>query len=123
MTDLELKHWLAVTQNSRYQWTEDEVTRQNGRGALFYFGGEDGIYIRIQLEGELSLGSYEGAFPHMGEARFHPKAATQYSDFNEAFEKAVNLGGPKFLQDIFSGKPPQLLYESSESPSMEMTMM
>ena len=27
MTDMEVKQWMAVTENSRYQWTEDEITR------------------------------------------------------------------------------------------------
>ena len=40
MTDLELKQWMAVTENSRYQWTQDEITRLNGRGALYYLGGD-----------------------------------------------------------------------------------
>lgn len=37
MTDLELKQWLAVTESSRYQWTEDEITRRNGRGGAVLF--------------------------------------------------------------------------------------
>ena len=57
MTDAEMRQWLAVTENSRFQWTEDKITSLNGRGALYYFGGEDGIYIRIQPGGELSVGT------------------------------------------------------------------
>lgn len=49
MTGQELKQWLAVTENSRYQWTEDEVTRLNGRGALYYFGGKDGAFYDMSI--------------------------------------------------------------------------
>ena len=123
MTEAEMRQWLAVTENSQYQWTEDEVTKLNGRGALYYFGGEDGIYIRIQPEGELSVGTYEGAFPHIGEALFTRKAVMDCGDFNQAFQKAAALGGQRFLQDMFSAKPAQPLYDGPASPDMGMQMM
>lgn len=109
MTDAEMRQWLAVTENSRFQWTEDKITSLNGRGALYYFGGEDGIYIRIQPGGELSVGTYKGAFPHIGEALFTRKAVMDCGDFNRAFQKAAQLGGRQFLQDMFSSKPSQEL--------------
>ncbi len=123
MTDLELKNWIAVTEGSQHQWTEDEVTRLNRRGALYYFGGKDGIYMRIQPEGTLSIGTYEGAFPHIGEAFFTQKAAQNCGDFNHAFQKAMELGGQKFLQDMFSAKPSQELSEVPGFPGMGMNMM
>ena len=123
MTAAEMRQWLAVTENSRYQWIEDEVTRLNGCGALYYFGGEDGVYIRIQPEGELSVGTYEGAFPHIGEALFTRKSVMDCGDFNHAFQKAVALGGQRFLRDMFSAKPIQPLYDESASLDMGMQMM
>ena len=123
MTDTELKQWLAVTANSQYQWTEDEVTRLNGRGALYYFGGEDGVYIRVQPDGELSVGTYEGAFPHIGEALFTRKAVLACDGFDQAPQKVMELGGQQFLQDMFSAKPEQPLYESPVSPDMGMQAM
>ena len=123
MTGQELKQWLAVTDNSRYQWTEDEETRLNGRGALYYFGGEDGVYIRVQSDGELSVGTYEGAFPHIGEALFTRKAVLACDGFDQALQKAMELGGQKFLQDMFSSRPSQVLCEAPTSPDMEMSMM
>ena len=122
MTDSELNQWIAVTANSQRQWTEDEVTRRNGRGALYYFGGEDGIYIRIQPDGELSAGTYEGALPHIGEAFFTRKMVMACDSFDQAFQKAIELGGQQFLQDMFSSKPAQALIEVPTSPSMEMGM-
>ena len=123
MTEAEMRQWLAVTENSQYQWTEDEVTRLNGRGALYYFGGEDGIYIRIQPKGELSVGTYEGAFPHIGEALFTRKAVLACGGFDQALQKAMELGGQQFLQDMFSSRPSQVLCEAPTSPDMEMSMM
>jgi len=123
MTDQELKQWLAVTENSRYQWTEDEITRRNGRGALYYFGGENGVYIQVQPDGELSLGTYEGAFPHIGEALFTRKAVLAFDGFDQALQKAMELGGQQFLQDMFSSRPSQVLCEAPTSPDMEMSMM
>lgn len=120
MTDAELKQWIAVTANSQYQWTEDEITRLNGRGALYYFGGEDGIYFRIRPEGELSVGTYKGAFPHIGEACFTPKAVVACDSFDQAFQRAATLGGQQFLQDMFSSKPHQPLFEIR---GMDMQMM
>ena len=123
MTDLELEQWSPITADSQYQWTEDEITRRNGRGALYYFGGQDGIYIRIQPDGELSWGTYEGAFPHIGEAFFTRKAVVACGGFEQAFQRAVELGGQQFLQDMFSSKPYQPLSEIPKSPSMEMQTM
>lgn len=123
MTDAEMKQWLTVTENSRYQWTEDEITRLNGHGALFYFGGADGVYMRIQPEGTLLIGTYEGALPHIGEAAFTQKASMDCGGFDQAFQKAVELGGRKFLQDMFSSKPCQGMTESPAAPGMEITMV
>ena len=107
MTDTELKAWLAVTWDSRYRWTEDEITRLNGQGALYYYGGEDGIYMRIQPDGKLSIGTYEGALPHIGEAFFTPKASMDCGNFDQAIQAAIEFGGTKFLVDMFSGFRPK----------------
>ena len=106
MTDAELKAWLAVTQDSQYRWTEDEITRLNDRGALYYYGGTDGIYMRIQPDGKLSIGTYEGALPHIGEAFFTPKASVDCGNFDRALQMAMEWGGKKFLADMFSGFRP-----------------
>ena len=123
MTDLEMKQWLSVTENSRVQWIEDEITRRNGCGALYFFGGENGVYMRIQPEGTLSVGTYEGAIPHIGEAAFTRKAVVDCGSFDQAFQKAVELGGRRFLQDMFSSRPPQFVVEPPASFDVEMNMI
>ena len=122
MTELECKQWMAVTANSQYQWTEDEVTRLNGRGALYYRGGTDGVYMRIRPEGKLSIGTYEGAIPHIGEATFFQKAVIDCGSFDQAFQKAAELGGQGFMQDMFSWKPSQQVVETPTSAGMQMMM-
>lgn len=107
MTDTELKAWLAVTQDSRYRWTEDEITRLNGRGALYYYGGQDGIYMCVQPDGKLSIGTYEGALPHIGEAFFTPKTTMDCGNFDKALQSAMEFGGTKFMTDMFSGFRPK----------------
>lgn len=102
MTDQEFAHWTAKTQSSRHRWMEDEIVRLNGRGAMYYLGGEDGIYLHIHTDGRLEIGKYEGAVPHIGEAFFEVLADRQFKDFSEAFTAAIQLGGKQFLVDMFS---------------------
>ena len=106
MTQEEFSYWQARTESSRYQWTEDEIFRLNGRGAKYYIGGEDGTYMRIEKDGLLEIGTYEGAIPHIGDAFFKPEIEKQYKNFDTAFTAAIGLGGKKFLVDMFSGNMP-----------------
>jgi hypothetical protein len=58
--------------------------------------------MRLSPDGKLTVGTYEGAFPHIGEAMFKQEAEHQYGSFDEAFQAACKLGGTEFLADIFS---------------------
>ena len=102
MTKKEFNMWQAATQSSQFRWTEDEIYRLNGRGAFYYHGGEDGIYMKIQNDGMLEAGNYEGAIPHVGEAFFKPAVQRQCKDFNEAYTTAMVAGGKQFLIDMLS---------------------
>lgn len=102
MTKDEFAYWQSRIENSRFQWTEDAIFRLNGRGAFYYQGGEDGIYIKIHKDGLVEAGTYEDAFPHIGEASFTVKAERQCKDYNEAFAAAMEAGGKQFLLDMFS---------------------
>ena len=106
MTKDEFALWQARTESSRFKWTEDEIFRLNGRGAFYYTGGEDGIYIKIHKDGLLEAGAYEGAIPHIGEAFFTVDAARQCKDYSEAFTAAMEAGGKQFLVDMFSQDTP-----------------
>lgn len=102
MEQREFEHWQAVTSGSRHMWVEDAVTRRNGYSRLYYSGGESGIYMRIDPGGRLQIGNYEGAVPHIGEALFKPGMEKECGSFNEAFRIVCEMGGQKFLADIFS---------------------
>lgn len=68
----------------------------------YYTGGEAGIFMRIIPDGMFRIGTYESALPHIGEAVFTIKAEKNCSNINEAFQLACQLGGMKFLRDMFS---------------------
>lgn len=121
MDQREFGHWQAVTFSSRHMWVEDVVTRRNGRGCLYYSGGESGIYMRITQDGTLQAGNYERAIPHIGEALFKTEAERECGSFNEAFQLACGLGGKRFLADMFSGSQvPQMAEAGGVVQSMQM---
>ena|GEM_PF-1194157 len=104
MTEQEFKYWTAKTHSSANKWTEDEIYRLNGKGLFYYLGGEDGIYLEIEKDGLLSAGTYEGAFPHIGEAFFCEKHQKQHDNQSVAFAVAAESLGTKFLADMFSSE-------------------
>ena len=118
MTKKEFAMWQAVTKSSEFRWTEDEIYRLNGHGAFYYHGGENGIYMRIQKDGMLEAGTYEGAIPHIGEAFFKPVVERQCKDFNEAYTKAMEAGGKQFLIDMFS-QPDFIVPDEPEEETYE----
>ncbi|HBR07478.1 MAG TPA: hypothetical protein DD735_01125 [Clostridiales bacterium] len=123
MNQKEFEHWLKVTASSEYRWVEDEITRLNGRGALYYTGGENGIYMRLSPDGKLTAGTYEGAIPHIGEALFTQKTEHQYASFSEASQAALEFGGIQFLVDMLSSdRIPQIPPPDEESAWMGMDM-
>ena len=113
------KAWMAVTESSRYKWVEDEIYRLNGRGAMYYTGGEDGVYMRISKDGSLEAGNYEGAFPHIGEAFFMPVVTKQYDTFSAAYTAAMEAGGKRFMVDMFSGSETQPLHQTMRGAAAE----
>ena len=94
----------------------------NGRGLLYYTGGEDGLYMEISEDGLLEVGTYESAIPHIGDAFFTPKAEKQCADKNEAFQILCQLGGEKFLLDLFSGDDMPQLEDAPDVWQSGMTM-
>jgi hypothetical protein len=114
-SELNFAAWKAVTESSRFRWVEDEIYRLNGRGAMYYTGGDDGIYMRIDKDGTLEAGNYEGAVPHIGEAFFAPVVTKQYDSFSAAFTAAMEAGGKQFLVDMFSGGERQPLHTTAKN--------
>jgi len=100
MTTKEFDGWLALTKDSENNWREDIIYKLNRRGTLYHIGGVDGAYIKIQEGGYLSVGSYTGAYPHIGEALFTEFRGHQYQSYDEAFAAGLEAGGIKLLLDI-----------------------
>jgi len=72
MTHEEFQNWLEFTKSSETQWIVDVVTFVNRGEILVYRGGVDGIYLLCQPDGTATIGTYEGAMPHIGEAVLRP---------------------------------------------------
>lgn len=97
MTPAEFAAWKAETDKSKHQWRLDPIQMANHNTMLAYRGGENGSYVEIDETGLLSLGQYEGALPHIGEAMFTERFKRQYSSFGAAFADCVEAGGLQFL--------------------------
>ena len=104
MTEQEFKYWAAKTQSSSDNWTEDEIFRLNGKGAFYYIVGESGTYIKIHSDGLIEGGTYEDAFPHIGDAIFTESFQRQFDNFIDAFKSIIKPLGKKFFLDVFSGE-------------------
>lgn len=100
MEQNELDYWQTVIAASAHRWIEDSITSLNNHGSLYYIGGESGNYMRLYPNGKMCIGTYEDAFPHIGDAIFEVKATHQYASMDEAFQAACQLGGKQFLKDI-----------------------
>lgn len=81
MTQEEFDGWSRITALSREQWLMDQVTWENKQTLLAYKGGENGTYVRVEPDGRLEIGEYEGAIPHIGEALFHIELVNQFDTF------------------------------------------
>jgi hypothetical protein len=107
MNQKEFEGWKAVTESSAYRWVEDSIFRLNGRGAMYYTGGEDGIYMKISKDGILELGDYEGALPHIGEATFTVKVSLSIKNPQKCRRKfptlkiKISVHNARISTDIF----------------------
>jgi hypothetical protein len=118
MDKQEFAAWQAITERSRFHWIEDEVYRLNGRGAMYYIGGEDGTYLRIGSDGLLDVGTYIGAVPHIGEALFRSVRREQFECYADAFAAAIRLGDKRFLVEMFSGSRSETNRDMCQGPQV-----
>lgn len=98
----EYRAWMAETKKSETQWNFDFISWHNKKEILAYTGGVNGQYVSIEQNGEMQIGTYEGAYPHIGEAIFKRRAHKKYQDFNEALTRAIEIGGMTFLVDFLT---------------------
>ena len=124
MTRDEAQAWKEWTQRSDDQWQVDPCHADMKADFLCYKGGiANGRYFEIlggrrlelyeRLHGKkpalhpdprrvkLVVGRYEDAYPHIGEALFHPSGTMYFSDSDAAIKFMVERGGVQFLIDLF----------------------
>jgi len=89
MDKTEFDAWKLVTKNSENEWQLDRVTYHNRGDMLFYKGGVDGIYLRVDSDGTVAIGNYQGALPHIGEAAFTVIHSNKVADSAEEALSAV----------------------------------
>lgn len=101
MTKVEFDSWTKMTKFSEKAWVLDENTLHNYGEYLFYKGGENGVYIEVRKDGIASVGEYEGAIPHIGEAFFIVKHENKIASNREgALTKIIERLGLPFLMDL-----------------------
>lgn len=102
MTVEEFDNWKAWTDTTSRTWTIDPIhDGKEGRKLLAHIGGVDGKFVQVD-GGEIALGSYEGAIPHIGEASFRIEGKKNYLTFDIAVTHLIEAGGLNFLLDILA---------------------
>ena len=72
MNKQEFAAWQRVTKESETTWIFDYVQWKNHHNALWYLGGQDGVFISVDHDGTAMIGNYEGAIPCITDAMFIP---------------------------------------------------
>jgi hypothetical protein len=99
MTNTEFAAWTKHTARSRNGWKLDSLTLANRGVTLMYHGGHDGRYIEVE-GATVSVGSYEGAIPHIGEAIFTRQHTRTFANAQEAANAVMGAIGIKGLISI-----------------------
>lgn len=121
MDKKEFDAWTAETKFSERCWRRDYITGENSKlrarrmgdpsmeEELFYKGGEDGVYIEIRGNGTVTVGEYEGAIPHIGEAIFKVKHSNRplyngkpAETLSDGFTAITERLGLQFLVELLS---------------------
>ena len=100
MTKSEFAQWKAWTDRCGKSWRIDPVHNGVDRDLIAHIGGESGRYIMIDLDGTMNLGSYVGAYPHIGEATFKPAWTKTFESFERAVIRAAMVGGLDVLMPL-----------------------
>ena len=100
MTNQDIEMWMRFTESSRFQWRSDPIFESRGEYMFFYGGSKVGVYMHIDKTGTMTLGEYQDAVPHIGDALFCAHGEVPYRSQDEAFQHAVTIGGCRFLKDM-----------------------
>ena len=92
--------WKAWTDRCGKSWRIDPIHNGVDRDLIAHIGGESGRYIMIDKDGTMRLGSYVGAYPHIGEAIFKPAWTKKFESFERAIIRAAMAGGLDVLMPL-----------------------
>lgn len=88
-------------------WTKDPVHNGlDGVDLLMHIGGTDGQFVRVDQAGNVEVGTFEGAIPHIGEAAFTIVGKHKFTDFNVAVTRLVERMGADMLMAVMFGRSP-----------------
>lgn len=86
MNRAEFEAWKNHTSVSNNVWILDPIHNGvNSSDYLFHRGGTNGQYIVVE-DGEITIGWYAGAIPHIGEAEFMREYSNEFENNLEAFK-------------------------------------
>lgn len=96
MTRQEFLAWTKHTDRSKRGWQRDDVTLHNRGALLMYHGGEKGTYVEVDKT-TVTVGTYDGAIPHIGEAMFKVTGRKTFESESDAYQAVFNATGTRGL--------------------------
>lgn len=100
MTTAEAKAWILETEASKHAWTLDKI-HCHKPDYLLYIGGTEGHYVSIR-DGLLTIGTYKGAYPHIGEACFMPIGRQKFDTFEQAVAFMSQKTDIQYFHDLMA---------------------
>jgi len=101
MNDSEYKDWKKWTESCEFKWIVDPIHNGlNGKALLAHIGGYSGKFIRVQQDGLIVIGTYNGANPNIGEAEFRQEQTRKEKDFKSAIKHCIKSGELSFILDF-----------------------
>jgi hypothetical protein len=101
MNATERAAWMKHTANSRYTWTVDPI-HNTAADLLVHLSGQSGQYVEIS-GCKLTVGTYDGAIPHIGEASFKALGTKVFTSNDEAVEYLCRRGNIPVVAALLGG--------------------
>jgi hypothetical protein len=102
MTKEETKAWTDFVNSSKHHWVVDPI-HDKAEDFLAFIGGLNGKFVHI-TGNTITVGSYVGAFPHIGDAEFREQGHRTFKSNQEAQAHMLQGLGVGFILDITGSK-------------------
>ena len=111
MTPKEFTAWKRFQMTNACYWRIDVIhDGVNGREFLAYVADPTfptrGLFVSIEPDGTLNMGTYKDFDVTIGDAEFHNKISRKFENMNFAFSQACEKYKLTFLKELRRGKPP-----------------